>query len=280
MLICCALLCFSLLDTSAKWLSPTIGAIETAWTRYAVSVVLVSFVLNPWVSPGVTKTKRPVLQIVRSMMLLASTVLNFMALKSLPLMEVLSVMFSTPLLVALLSGPILGEWAGPRRLAAIFVGFAGVLVVTRPGVAAFHPAILFSVAGAFAYAFYSILTRILSHHDSSSTTMFYSGLAGMLFLTPAIPSIWIAPPSWLVVLLMLAVGFLGAFGHWLLILAHRHAPASTLAPFIYTQMVYAIILGYFVFDNLPDGWTIVGSAIVIASGLYLLHRERVRGIRP
>lgn len=280
LLMCAALLCFSLLDSSGKWLGPKIGALETTWVRYTISVVLVSLVINPWRTPGVARTRKPLLQMLRSLMLFASTVLNFMALKYLPLMEVLSVLFCTPLVVALLSGPVLGEWVGPRRLVAILIGFGGILIVTRPGIAAFHPAILYSLAGVFAYAFYAILTRILAGYDSSATTMFYSGIAGVVLLTPAIPSIWIAPPDTLSLFVMLGTGIFGAVGHWLLILAHRHAPASTLSPFIYTQMVYVVILGYVIFDNVPDAWTIAGSAVVVGSGLYLLHRERVQGVRP
>ncbi len=279
-LMCGAVLFFSSLDASAKWLSPQLGAIETTWIRYMVSVVLVSLILNPWVSPGVARTKRPLLQMLRSCMLLASTVLNFMALQFLPMTLVLSITFTTPLMVALLAGPVLGEWPGPRRLAAIVVGFIGVLVVTRPGMTAFHPAILYCAGNALAYAIYNILTRILAYTDSSATTMFYSGLAGVLFLTPVMPTIWTPPSTWLAVLVMLGTGFLGGFGHWLLIVAHRYAPASTLAPFIYTQMVYAATYGYLVFGDAPDRWTVLGSLIVVGSGLYLLHRERVRGVHP
>jgi drug/metabolite transporter (DMT)-like permease len=279
MFMCSALLCFSLLDATGKWLTPQIGALEVTWIRYTLSVVFVSLVLNPWTVPGLLRTKKPFLQMIRSLLLFGSTLLNFLALRYLPLMEVLSMMFLTPLFVALVSGPLLGEWVGPRRALAILVGFSGVLVVTRPGFAAFHPAIVYSLFAAFANALYAILTRVMASHDPPATTMFYSGVAGTLLLTPFVPLFWVPPPTWLSVVAMVATGFFGALGHWLMILAHRQAPASTLSPFIYTQILYVTVLGFVIFGDLPDGWTVLGSAIVMSSGLYLLHRERVQGLR-
>ena len=275
-LMCGAVLAFSGLDATAKWLNQSLDPILTVWVRYVASVIFVSLFVNPWTAPGVTRTRRPWLQAVRSMLLLGSTALNFFALRYLQLTETVSIMFATPLLVALMAGPLLGEWAGPRRLAAIAVGFAGVLIITRPGLGGMHPAAFLSLAGAVCYALYSIITRILAAHDSSATTMFYSGLAGLVLVTPVVPLVWSAPASGIVWLMMALVGALGAFGHWLLILAHARAPAPVLSPFIYTQIVWMIALGFLLFGDLPDGWTLAGSAIVIASGLYLLHRERLR----
>jgi drug/metabolite transporter (DMT)-like permease len=272
-----ALLCFSGLDATAKWLNRSIDPMMTVWARYVGSVLIVSLAINPWTTPRLLHTRRPWLQGVRSLLLLLSTALNFITLQYLQLTETLSIMFATPLLVALFSGPVLGEWVGPRRLVAIGVGFLGVLVVTRPGLGGMHPAALLSVVGACCYAFYGISTRMLAGYDSSATTMFYSGLAGVLIMMPAMPLYWSTPTSWMMWGLMLLVGALGAIGHWLLILAHARAPASVLAPFIYTQIVWMMALGYLVFGDLPDRFTLFGAAIVIGSGLYLLYRERVRG---
>jgi drug/metabolite transporter (DMT)-like permease len=275
--MCAALLCFSFLDAIAKWLNPQIGTLETTWARYLSSVGFVALFLNPWTSPGVSVTKKPWMQAVRSLLLFCSTILNFLALQHLQLAETMAITFLTPLVVALLCGPLLGEWVGPRRMAAIGVGFIGVLVVVRPGLGGMHPAAFYTVAGVFCYAFYGILTRILARHDSSATTMFYSGFAGLIILTPVIPFVWQTPPNSLVVAMMVAVGAFGALGHWLIIHAYKRAPASVLAPFMYTQIVWMIALGWIVFNDLPDRWTLAGAAIVIASGLYLLHRERVTG---
>ncbi len=277
-LICCAVLFFALLDTSAKWLSGQMHPVQTVFARYAVSMVLVLMLLNPWSHPGVLRTKRPWLQGVRSLLLLGATALNFIALKYLQLAETVSIMFAGPLLVALVAGPLLGEWPGPRRLAAIGVGFLGVLVITRPGVGGMHPAALLCVFGTICYSFYALATRQLAAYDPPETTMVYSGVAGTLAVLPIIPFFWTTPQTPFVWLVMLAMGAFGGFGHWLLILAHRLAPATVLAPFIYSQIVWMIVLGWFVFGQFPDGWTFAGATIVIASGLYLLYRERVRKV--
>lgn len=277
-LMCGAILCFSLLDATAKWLGGVMHPMQVVLTRYVVSVVLVSMLLNPWSHPGIMRTQRPWLQGVRSLLLLGSTALNFVALQYLQLAETVSIMFATPLLVALLAGPLLGEWAGPRRLIAIGVGFLGVLVVTRPGLGGLHPAALLSLCGCFCYAFYSLSTRMLAASDSPQTTMFYSGIGGVVLMLPLLPLFWSLPPDLSSWLLMLALGAFGALGHWLLILAHQRAPATILAPFIYSQIVWMIALGWFVFGQIPDRFTFIGSGIVIASGLYLLYRERVRAV--
>lgn len=274
-LMCGALLCFSGLDATAKWLSRSLDPMLVVWARYAASVAFVSVVINPWTAPGLLRTRRPWLQAARSLVLLVSTALNFVALQYLQLDQTTSILFMTPLIVALLAGPLLGEWVGPRRLAAIAVGFLGVLIVTRPGLG-MHPAALLSVAGAVCYAFYGVWTRMLAGTDSSRTTMFYSGIAGVVVLTPALPLIWTTPPSFGVIAGMVAVGAFGALGHWLLILAHARAPAAVLAPFIYTQLLWMITLGYVFFGDTPDRFTLIGGAIVTASGLYLLYREKAR----
>lgn len=277
-LIAAAVLFFSLLDSSAKWLGGSLNPMQVALARYVVSVMLVSLMLNPWSRPGITRTRRPWLQGFRSLLLLGSTVLNFLALQYLQLVETVSIMFAGPLLVALLSGPMLGEWAGPRRLVAIGIGFIGVLVVTRPGLGGLHPAALFCVAGCFCYAFYSITTRMLAASDPPETTMFYSGMVGMVLLLPALPFVWTWPQDTLSWVLLVAVGAFGAIGHWLLILAHQRAPATVLAPFIYSQIIWMAALGWLVFGDVPDAYTFAGAGIVIASGLYLLYRERVRAL--
>ncbi|GAU82453.1 DMT family transporter [Bosea sp. BIWAKO-01] len=277
-LMCGAVLCFSLLDTSAKWLAGHMDPLQVVFARYAGSMILVSLLLNPWSHPGILRTKKPWLQAVRSLLLLGSTALNFFALKYLQLAETVSIMFATPLLVALVSGPLLGEWPGPRRLVAIGVGFIGVLVITRPGLGGMHPAALLCMIGVVCYAFYSISTRLLAAFDPPETTMVYSGVAGTVALLPIIPLFWTWPDGPLPWALMLVTGAMGGFGHWLLILAHRLAPATVLAPFIYSQIVWMVTLGYLVFGQLPDRWTFIGAAIVISSGLYLLYRERVRAV--
>ena len=143
--------------------------------------------------------------------------------------------------------------------------FVGVLVVARPGLGGLQWAALLSLGSAFCYAGYSIATRMLWTTHSSQTTLFYANLFGFVVMVPVLPFAWTAPPSWIDWVLMVAVGVFGAGGHFLLILAHRNAPASVLSPFIYTQIVWAVTLGYLVFANVPSHWTIAGAGIVMAS---------------
>jgi drug/metabolite transporter (DMT)-like permease len=278
-LMCGAVACFALLDTTAKYLNLYMSTLQVVWARYTGAFLFPFIVSNPWTRPGLVRTSRPVLQIGRSVLLLASTMCNFAALRYLQLDEAIALIFSTPFIVAALSGPILGEWVGWRRWTAIAVGFIGVLVVTRPGPDTFQLAALLSLTAALCYALYSIATRVLARTDSNETTLFYSNLVGAVALIPVVPFVWITPSDPLVIALMVVAGAIGSFGHYLLIAAHRLAPAMVLSPFIYTELVLVIALGFVVFGDVPHRMTLAGSAIVVASGLYLLHREHVRGRR-
>jgi drug/metabolite transporter (DMT)-like permease len=272
-LMCMTMICFACLDSTAKYLNHYMDTLEVVWARYTGGLVLALILSNPVSHPAIMRTRRPWLQIGRSLLLLGSTLLNFFALRYLQLDQTTSILFATPFLVALMSGPILGEWVGWRRWIAILVGFGGVVLVTRPGFGGIHPAALLSVASLTCYAFYIISTRMLAGTDSSETTLFYSNLCGAVIMCLVVPFVWTTPDRWLHVALMLFMGGLGSTGHYLLIIAHRLAPPVVLAPFMYTQLIWVIALGYFVFADLPNAWTVAGAAIVVASGLYLLHRE-------
>jgi drug/metabolite transporter (DMT)-like permease len=274
-LTCGAVAAFACLDATAKYLGREIAVMQVVWARYTFAFLLTLVISNPLSRPGLLRTGRPILQIGRATLLLGSTVLNFFALRYLQLDQVLAIAFSTPFLVAALSGPTLGEWVGPRRWAAIAVGMFGVLVVTRPGFGQFHPAVVLAVLSTFCYAFYFLSTRALSRTDPNETTLFYSNGVGAVLMLPVTPLFWTAPSLRQLALMMFA-GALASFGHFLLIVAHRHAPPSLLSPFIYTQLVWVVALGYLVFGDVPDGWTLVGATIVIGSGLYILHREQIR----
>lgn len=273
-LMCAALMCFASLDTTAKYLTRDLPTAQIVWARYFANVVIVSIFLNPIARPGVMRSSRPWLQIVRSMLLLMSTAMNFIAVRYLQLAETMSINFMMPLLVALIAVPLLGEKLEMRRLAAVIVGFAGILVITRPGFGTVHPAVFVTMAGCVAYAFYAITTRMLAAHDSAETTLFYSGLAGVLLLAPVLPWVWETPTHWSTWLLMGTMGVYAALGHYLLILAHQRAPAAVLAPFVYTQLLWMVGLGWLVFRDIPDRFTVIGGLIVAGSGLYLLSLER------
>jgi len=274
-LMCGAVGTFSCLDTTAKYLGRHIDVMQVVWARYTFALLLTFIISNPLSRRGLLRTARPALQIVRAAILLTSTLLNFYALRYLRLDQVLAITFSTPFVVAALSGPTLGEWVGPRRWAAIGFGFIGVLVVTRPGFGIVHPAAILAVLATLAYAAYFLTTRVLSRSDSNETTLFYSNFVGAVLMLPVVPFFWTSPAPWQFGLMILA-GALASFGHYMLIAAHRRAPASLLSSFIYSQLVWVIALGYAVFGDVPDAYTLVGASIVIASGLYVFHRERVR----
>jgi drug/metabolite transporter (DMT)-like permease len=274
-LMCAAVSAFSCLDTTAKYLGRQIDIMQIVWARYTFAMLLALIFFNPASRPGMLRTGRPVLQAVRAAILLGSTMLNFFALHYLRLDQVLAITFSAPFVVAALSGPTVGEWVGPRRWAAIGAGFIGVLVVTRPGLGIVHPAALLAFLATLAYAAYFLTTRVLARTDSNETTLFYSNFVGAALMMLVVPFFWTPLTPWQWFLLVLAGGF-ASLGHYMLIVAHRHAPASLLSSFVYSQLVGVAILGYLVFGDVPDAYTLTGAAIVIASGLYILHSERTQ----
>lgn len=277
-LLVAAVACFASLDTTVKWLSKSLPSLQIAGIRYIGSFLLTLAILRP--SPGapVLKTKRPRLQILRSLGLVITTLCSFTALHFMPLTEVTSITFSSPLIVAIIAWPLLGEKMGPRRVIAVLAGFAGVLVITRPGTHGFHPAVMLAFLAAISNAFYSVATRMLAAHDSPKTTMFYTGLCGTIIMLPILPFAWQMPATLEIWIGLLVTGIFGALGHWLLILAHQRATATVLAPFFYGQLIFAMLLATLFLGERPDRWTIVGASIVMLSGLYLIYRERVRKV--
>jgi drug/metabolite transporter (DMT)-like permease len=279
-IMCIAVICFTCIDTIGKYLGQFMPVTQVVWGRFLFAFMAVCLLPIPGVSRlaprEIVGSKRLWLQVLRGFILLGSTLANLGALQYLQLDQAMAILFASPFIVAALSIPMLGEKVGPRRWAAIGVGFLGVLLVTRPGFGGIHPAALLSLLCALLYALYSIVTRMLARTDSSETTFFYSNLPGAIAMTLALPFIWRTPDQNYLYALMVTQGVVAALGHYLLIRAHRIAPASVLSPFIYTQSVWVVCAGYLVFGDLPNRWTMIGSAIVIASGLYLLYRERVR----
>jgi drug/metabolite transporter (DMT)-like permease len=230
------------------------------------------FALSP---RALLETKKLKLELVRSLLMVSTTACNFLALQFLRLDQTVSVAFLAPLLVALLAGPLLGEWAGWRRLVAIGVGFLGVLIVVHPGVGGLHPAFLFAFGAMLAYALFMLLTRYLAAYDKPLSMLFYSILLGTFALAPFALWAWVWPATVGQWLLLSILGVLGGTGHYLFIHAYRLAPAPTIAPFLYLQLLTMVGFGYAVFGDRPDVWTLLGSAVIIVSGVYLLHRERV-----
>lgn len=276
--------CFACLDASAKWVNLTGNPVQTAALRYLVSFAIVGAVCGPWMPAGtvrhVAASRSPVVQIARGLFVVAATLTSFFALRRLPLTQATAITFAAPLVTALLAGPVLGEWPGRHRLAAVGVGFAGVLVITRPWSGRLEPAMLLAALTAVFNSLYALATRLLAPRDPPHTTLFYTSIVGALATLPTLPFVWRPPAAPAVWLVLLGLGCFGALGHWLMILAHQRAPASTLAPFFYAQLLGAVALGWLVFGNLPDLWTAAGGTIVTGSGLYLLRRERARHVAP
>ncbi|MFM8606560.1 MAG: DMT family transporter [Hyphomicrobiales bacterium] len=272
-LMCLTFLCFTGLDTTAKWLNHSIPTIQIVWARYTFSVVLVLLVINPKTKPGVLTTKKPLVQIIRSLLLLLSTLANFLALNYLQLAQTTTIALATPLLVSALSGPLLGESVPRDRFIAIGIGFLGVVSVARPGFGGIHPVAILSILGMCCYAGYALMTRFLVGHDQTETTLVYSGLVGAVILSFGLPLFWQAPPDLFTWALMLCMGLFAAIGHFFLITAHRFAPAYVLSPFMYTQLGWMTLSGYLVFGDVPDSFTIAGGVIIVLSGLYLIFQE-------
>jgi drug/metabolite transporter (DMT)-like permease len=276
-LMCVALALFSCLDTTAKYMASVVGlpVTQVVWLRFVSQFLLIMLVAGVVSIPRLLISRRPKQQLARSTLMLFSTLLNFIALRHLRLDQTQTIYFLAPLVVALLAGPFLGEWVGWRRMLAILVGFTGILVVVRPGVTAFEPALIFAFGSMLCYASFMLLTRYLAPFDPPEVTLFYSLIAGTFFMGPLALVDWEWPTSWVVWALLLSMGFWGGIGHYIFIIAYKHAPASTLAPFIYLGLITHTAGGWLVFGQVPDRWTIAGAAIVIASGVYLFHRERV-----
>jgi drug/metabolite transporter (DMT)-like permease len=208
-------------------------------------------------------------------MLPSMTALNFWALQYLQLAETGAIQFAVPILIAVF-GAVLGERLDLHRWAAVMAGFLGVMLIVRPGTEAFHPALLLSLGNAVLYALFNLLTRRLVRTESAEATQFLSALGALVAFAPFALVVWRTPQSaaeWGVILL---TGFAGGLGHYLLAIAHRYAPATVLAPFMYLQILWMALLGYLVFGDVPGPAVVAGAAVVIASGLYLLDRERRR----
>jgi drug/metabolite transporter (DMT)-like permease len=274
LLIVGAGLLFTLLDTGAKYLVLSgMSAQFVAWMRFAEHLVLALVLLRGWSNRRIFLAASLPKQVVRGVLLFGTTCFNFLALGTLQLAETMSIFFFAPMIVTALAGPVLGEWAGWRRWLAIGAGFIGVLVITRPGFAAFGLGHIYALASTLSYCFYVLMTRQMSSTESPESLIFYSALAPVVLMSPVVPYTASMPSDAWHLAILLSLGFFGGFGHWLLIKAYRIASTTALAPYPYLQMVWMIVSGLVVFNQFPDVWTLVGAGIIVAGGLYILHRE-------
>jgi drug/metabolite transporter (DMT)-like permease len=262
-------------DVTAKYLSASLPSIEIAWIRFLVFALIMSPAMLPGSPLFALRTDRRGLHLLRGAALLGSSLFFISGLRYLPIAEASATGFVSPLFVTALSIIFLGEKVGLRRWIATALGLLGVIIILRPGTGAFHPAAFFPLVSALAWACTLIMTRMMSGSERAVTTMTYSSIAGVCILSTLVPFVWVAP-TWHDILFGVFIGVASTAGQWIVVLAFRYADASVLAPFSYTQLLWVSILGFLVFGEVPDIWTITGAAFIVASGLYTAHRERVR----
>ena len=265
-------------DATAKYLSATLPSIEIAWIRFLVFAAIMFPAMVPGSPLFALRTPRPGLQLLRGAALLGSSLFFISGLRFLPIAEASATGFVSPLFVTALSIIFLGESVGLRRWLATALGLVGVLIILRPGTGAFHPAAFFPLVSALAWAGTLIMTRMMSGRERAVTIMSWSSLTGVCILSALVPFVWVAP-SLNDVLFGVFIGIASTAGQWVVVLAFRYADASVLAPFSYTQLLWVSILGFLIFGEIPDVWTVTGAVFIVASGLYTAHRERIRRLR-
>ena len=279
LLMCLGVCMFPFLNTAAKLLTADYPITEIVWARFTGHLICVLLVFMPQRGWRIFAAKRPFVQIARSFLLLASTSLFVSAIGHLPLATASAIGFTSPFIVTALSVPLLREPVGPRRWAAVVIGFIGAVIVIRPHASPDSWAALLVLASACSYGLYQIMTRKGGAHDDAATAIVYAALVGTVVMSLIVPFDFHVPARPLDWMLFAALGIFGGFGHYFVVRGFQNASAAIIAPFGYVELVGATILGYFVFGNFPDGWTWVGIAIIVASGVYVAYRERARTSR-
>jgi drug/metabolite transporter (DMT)-like permease len=272
--MCGAAAAFSLLNAAAKHLSADFPIAEVVWARTAGHLAFVVAAFGPRHGRRLFATRYLASQLLRSLMLVGSTAFNFAALRYLGLAAAATINFTSPLIVALLAVPVLGERVGPRRWAAVAVGFLGVLVVMQPGADVARLAALLSLGTAACYAVYQVLTRRVAAMDPAETTVAYSALVGTVLTSVLVPFGWVTPRSAWTVGLFASMGLSGGLGHYCIARAYQSAPASVVSPFNYIQLLGAAVFGYLLFDDVPGVALWLGAALIAGSGLFLVYAER------
>jgi drug/metabolite transporter (DMT)-like permease len=263
---------FVTLDSTAKYLMQSYPVPQVIWARFFFHLIFVVILMGPRLRAQI-KSQSPIHQCLRSVFMFSTTGLFFIGISTLPLTTASTIMFMSPVILTILSIPLLGEKVGPRRWMGIIIAFAGAVVVMRPGSDSLQLSILILLVAAFTHALYQVFTRKLGTRDAPMTSLFYTGITGALVMTVVAPFVWqpVATFDWL---LFVFTGIAGGIGHLCLIRAFRQAPASVVAPFSYSSLLWATAFGYVLFGNLPDAWTLTGAALIIGSGLYIFHREQ------
>lgn len=272
-LIIATTVCFSTLDALSKLTNRYLPVNEIIWGRYLFHGIALTLLMGPKLKFDLVRTTHPGMQILRGVLLLLASTLFMSALVYLPLAEAAALSFVSPLVLTALSVPLLGDKVRRSQWIAVAVGFAGVLVMIRPGGKLFDIATLLPIGCAVTYALFQIITRKYAGRDSAYTTHFWTALVCTILATFTLPFFWKTPEFW-GWLAMIAMGIVGGGGHYLLIRAYENAPPSTLAPFSYVQLVWATCLSWLVFDHIPDGGSLLGMAIIVSAGLFAVWMQR------
>jgi drug/metabolite transporter (DMT)-like permease len=265
MCVACALFPFQ--NAVVKLLTGLYPYQEVVWVRLSAHLVLMCILFLPRRGLALMRTRAPVQQVICSAGLLGATVFFFSAARNVGVTEAIAISFVSPLAVTFLAWPLLGERITLIRLASVAIGFAGVMIVIRPGSSVFQWASFLILGSAISYAVYQIIVRRVAAVDSPATTAFYSALGCTIVTSFFVPFHWKTPGDWQDAALMLSLGVSGGFGHYCVARAFSYAPANLIAPLNYTQMIGSVVVGYLMFAEIPDFYTWLGSAVIIAAGL-------------
>jgi drug/metabolite transporter (DMT)-like permease len=282
-LVLLAVACFATLDTATKLSTAAVPILMGVWVRYIFQAMATTLVLLPRHGPALLRTRHPRYQLLRGALLLASSTLAFFSLRYMPLAEFTSIVLIAPLVITLLAATTLKEHVSPLRWALVAGGFAGTLVILRPGGEAFSWAMFLPIGLVLTNAWFQVLTSKLAQTENPLTMHFYTGWVGALLASFALPFVWTALPSWHWWALLCLMGFMGTVGHFILILAYQRAPASTLTPYLYAQIAFAMLGGWVIFSYVPDRISLVGMGLIAvcgAAGAWLTVRERRVPIEP
>lgn len=271
LLMIAAVFCFSLMDATVKALAPRVGVLPAVWVRYAGQMALVLILVLPRLT-RVARTRHPILQILRSVMLMTATGLFFLSVSRIPLTDAAALMAINPVLITLGAALFLGESLGPRRIVGIAVALVGAMIVIRPGSAVFSAEALLPLGAASCYSVYALLTRKVGADEDVWTSLFYTGLVGTATLSLAVPFAWVTPdlPA---LGLMALVALFGTAGQLALIRAFAAGEAAMIAPYSYTGLIFAAVWSMALFAEWPDLWTLTGALVIAGAGLYVWHRE-------
>jgi len=276
LLMCAGVSLFPFMNAGVKLLDANYPVAQIVWARFTGHLIFMLAVFMPRHGWALLWPKRPAVQLARSALMLVSNMVFVMAIARVPLATASAIGFTSPLIVTALSVPLLHESVGWRRWSAVVVGFAGALMVIRPGNGLADLAVLLLLLSALAYALYLIATRWVARYDDAATGIIFAALVGSLAMSFVLPFVFVPPRTLTDGVLFACLGLFGGFGHYLIIRAFQLGPAAVMAPLGYVELVGTVALGYLIFANFPDLWTWVGAGVIIASGLYIASRERLR----